>query len=152
MKAITLYQPYASLIADGFKTIETRTHDRLRGLAGKRIAIHAAARAPSNPYLDQCWREAAVHGVDEEALEWLSHHPGGDVEFAPLAVILCTAQVATFGLLNDEEHGRAACCHIDRNRFGLFLEDVRTLEEPVPYKGNRGIWNVPDDVIPDYAR
>lgn len=44
MKAISLWQPYASLIAAGKKTIETRTHSRRRSLAGQRIAIHAAKR------------------------------------------------------------------------------------------------------------
>ena len=45
MKALTLRQPWASLIADGRKTIETRTwRTRYRGP----LAIHASAR----PYED----------------------------------------------------------------------------------------------------
>lgn len=44
MKALTLHQPWASLVPLGFKTIETRSWaTRHRGP----IAIHAAARVPS---------------------------------------------------------------------------------------------------------
>jgi len=41
---------------------------------------------------------------------------------------------------------------IDDNRFGLFLADVRKLDRPLPWKGGRGIFTVPNDVIPDSAR
>ena len=41
MKAITLHQPWASLIAHGVKTIETRSWAPPRRLIGQRIAIHA---------------------------------------------------------------------------------------------------------------
>jgi predicted transcriptional regulator len=41
MKVITLWQPWASFIALGWKTIETRTHDRFKNLVCERIAIHA---------------------------------------------------------------------------------------------------------------
>ena len=41
MKALTLHQPWASLIADGRKTIETRSWPPPRTLVGERIAIHA---------------------------------------------------------------------------------------------------------------
>lgn len=45
VKALTLHQPYASLVACGVKTIETRSwRTNYRG----RIAIHAAAREPAH--------------------------------------------------------------------------------------------------------
>lgn len=44
MKAITLHQPWASLIACGAKPYETRSFPPPAGLIGRRIAIHAAAR------------------------------------------------------------------------------------------------------------
>lgn len=48
MKVLTLHQPWASLIALGVKTIETRGHStNVRG----RIAIHAAARPPDALYV-----------------------------------------------------------------------------------------------------
>lgn len=44
MKALTLWQPWASLIALGHKTIETRSWPARKSLIGQRIAIHAATR------------------------------------------------------------------------------------------------------------
>ena len=41
MKALTLHQPWASLIACGAKRIETRSWPPPKSLIGKRIAIHA---------------------------------------------------------------------------------------------------------------
>lgn len=47
MRAITLWQPWASLVAEGVKTIETRPapYPWTRAI-GERIAIHAGVRAP----------------------------------------------------------------------------------------------------------
>ena len=46
MKAITLHEPWATLIACGAKKIETRDWAPPRSLIGERIAIHAARREP----------------------------------------------------------------------------------------------------------
>lgn len=48
MKALTLWQPWASLMALGAKTVETRGAwaMRLQSLVGQDVAIHAAVRAP----------------------------------------------------------------------------------------------------------
>ena len=48
MHAISLWQPYASLIADGVKTKETRSWFPSREALGKRIAIHASKRKPTH--------------------------------------------------------------------------------------------------------
>lgn len=83
MKALTVAQPWASLIVAGVKTIETRPSppngpmrpDGVRGLPGlaiergERIAIHAAARRPKVPsyYGPWCVDEHPAYGlyVDE---------------------------------------------------------------------------------------
>lgn len=44
MKALTIYQPWASLIMAGAKTVEWRGWALHRSLIGQRIAIHASAR------------------------------------------------------------------------------------------------------------
>ena len=73
MKALTLHQPWASLIADGRKTIETRSWAPPRTLIGERIAIHASLK------------------VDRPLSEkWF---PG---EHVPLGAIICTARIDDF--------------------------------------------------------
>ena len=44
MKTLTLHQPWASLIRDGDKAIETRSWPAPKALVGQRIAIHAGKR------------------------------------------------------------------------------------------------------------
>jgi len=48
VKALTLWQPYASLCALGVKTIKTRSWPAPKALIGQRIAIHAATRTANN--------------------------------------------------------------------------------------------------------
>lgn len=123
---ITLYQPWATWIALGLKTIETRTHPRFSSLMGKRILIHAGKafdkQAMPNPFLS----------FDEEICD--------TPPLCPQGVILCSAIVSSFGPLN-KSHSQAAlidCEHVQR--YGLFLSDVHVLPEPIPENGERGIW------------
>ena len=44
MKALTLDQPYASLVVDGIKTIETRSWPPPREMDGLTVAIHSSAK------------------------------------------------------------------------------------------------------------
>ena len=44
MRALTLWQPWASAVAVGLKSIETRSWPAPASLIGERLAIHAAAR------------------------------------------------------------------------------------------------------------
>src|SRR5258707_11629152 len=71
MKALTLYQPWASFIAIGVKPFETRSWPPPTWLIGKRIAIHAAKRA-----------------VDEEDREWARRVGAAEL---PLGAVVCTA-------------------------------------------------------------
>lgn len=57
MKALTLWQPWASLMAEGVKSIETRSWRAPDALIGQRIAIHAAARDTDRDLSipEECW-------------------------------------------------------------------------------------------------
>lgn len=48
MKTLSLWQPWASLVVEGVKTIETRSWPAPQSLIGQRIAIHAAAQRPTD--------------------------------------------------------------------------------------------------------
>lgn len=77
MKAISLWQPFASLISGGLKSFETRHFPPPASLLGKRIAIHAAKR----------------HHKREEREWWVDtvaylRHMAGDDEFSDAAYML----------------------------------------------------------------
>jgi hypothetical protein len=136
MKAITLYQPWATWIMLGWKTIETRTRDRFKSLKGQRIAIHAGK------YFD-------VTAV--ESLEKSGFKAKFDADFKKpeiiMSAVLCTAFVYEVGWLraDNSENAMIDCGGLDK--FGLFLNDVKILKNPLHYKGSQGIFNIPDEYI-----
>jgi len=125
MKAITLHQPWASLVATGAKTIETRPYPT--GYRGP-LAIHAAKA--SMPVDDPYYRSLlTAAGLVYEQL------PGG--------VILATCR-----LLDCEKITHANCPCYPEYAFSDFrpgwyawrLKDVQPLSDPIPCRGRRGLW------------
>jgi hypothetical protein len=124
LPVITLYQPWATWIMRGWKTIETRTHDRFKSLDGKTILIHAGqktdASAINNPYLTK---------------EQLLFQPDDVIN----GFILGSAYVQYLGCL-DPDDGVNALIECTTLRYGLLLSSVNVFAEPIPVKGEMGIW------------
>ena len=143
MKALTLTQPWATLVAIGAKRIETRSwQTKYRGP----LAIHAAKGFPkwareftSDPV---CF-EARVKG---HARYPVNPYPLGCVlatctlaNVLPVEVVDNTGNVFNVSLepLSDQER---AFGDYSLGRFAWILEDVRILPEPIPAKGARSLW------------
>lgn len=128
LSVISMWQPWASWVAWGWKTVETRTHTRFASLVGKRIGIHAAqtfdvrARLLAGRYLSDGRFRVASRGTD--------NYPRG---------LLCTAFVARHRRLSIED-AEDALIECATERFGLFLSDVHRIEPPLRIKGRQGIW------------
>ncbi len=144
MKAITLWQPWATFVEVGWKSIEIRTHQRLKGLIGQRVAIHAAKKIDTNcllnrfiPYMDSIQRLNLWKHVDR-----CRGH------------IICTATVAdarwapNVDFVEREEWNGKAMCEV-AGKFCLFLENIKPLKNRVPFRGRQGIFNAPDELIKD---
>lgn len=97
IKVLTLHQPYATLIALGVKTVETRGQ-AFRSLVGQRIAIHAAARPPE-PGLVGDWliNGSTMVPADIDDREYSALR----AEALPLGAILGTALVDEEGAVRD---------------------------------------------------
>lgn len=66
MKALSIRQPYAWLIVNGFKDIENRDWPtKFRG----RVLIHAGATYPKREYADDAEDYAAAYGIKYPARE-----------------------------------------------------------------------------------
>lgn len=151
VKAITLHQPWASFIAAGIKSFETRDWKPPKFLIGKRIAIHAAKKR-----------------VDLSNLEWARRN--GVEDDLPLGAVVCTAILAGAYQCG---HARwrttcELCAYIDavdgslglphsaipHDEFGDFtpgrwawwLTDIETFD-PIPAKGSQGFWTWADSCI-----
>lgn len=122
MRALSVVQPWASLLAEGLKEFETRSWGT--SYHGE-IAIHASKTAPPKDVhvgssiaqprgviiavatLYRCYLTQNVEGISDFEREWGDWTPG---------------------------------------RWAWALQDVRKLTKPVPANGALGLWDVPSDV------
>lgn len=125
LPAITLYQPWATWIIRGWKTIETRTHNKFSSLKGQRIFIHAGKITDGNAALNEFLSPEQIMLDPAEVIN---------------GFIIGVAYVSDFTELT-AEHSKAALidCGLVR-RWGLFLTEVTKLDEPLPIFGEMGIW------------
>lgn len=138
MKALPLWQPWASLVAVGAKRIETRHWAAPRALIGQRIAIHATKRTSE---LWICEEEPFSEYVVADDL--------------PLGAVIATAVLdrcsemteAAIAKLARENPHEAAFGLYEVGRFAWVLRDVERLVEPVPFRGSQGIFEVPDHIL-----
>src|SRR6185503_5934183 len=124
---ITMWEPWATWVKLGWKTIESREHNRFRCLVGRRIAICAAK------HWDKGWLRDAAPFLSTERIEQTeqfqkTREPG----------LICTAMVDSSRLLWIDDEPKALIECLSVRRYGLFLKDVRVIE-PVPVKGRQGI-------------
>lgn len=130
MKAITLTQPWATLVAIGAKTIETRSWStNYRG----ELAIHAAKGFP----VDCKW---LCFGEPFRTLlyEHGYHHP----DQLPRGLVIATARLVNVRATSDlvvsplEE----ALGDFSDGRFGWLLANVQRIE-PTAARGSLGLWD-----------
>ena len=153
LPAITLWDPWASLVAAGAPPCEVRKWPAPPRLWGKRIAIHAGARpirrAEVNDLLVSLRLEGgwgtALHA--EQAIEILQRIQA-DPKRVPLSHVLCTARLGKPVPANEIELERLATngfigdsARIDHQMFGWPLTDIEPLIPPVPARGAQGFWN-----------
>lgn len=148
MKALTLTQPWATLVAIGAKRIETRSwKTSFRG----QIAIHAAKGFPGSAK-DLCMSRVFCSALGWPECptiltqEWLDDN-GRRIKALPLGCVLATATIVNcietemirryvqpFSEI-EEAFGNYA-----PGRFGFLLEDVIQFATPVPAKGALSLW------------
>ena len=149
MYAITLHQPWASLIALGIKAVETRSWPAPERLIGQTIAIHAGKKIVKQPgclvekemlvRIGRDWRRAIPSGV-VVATATLSG-------VARVTCINATGRCAVHDL--STEVGCAVGLGQTRidtwgdfspGRWLWFLAEVSALPAPVPAIGHQSFW------------
>lgn len=147
MKALTLTQPWATLVAIGAKTIETRSWwSSYRGP----IAIHAAKGFPATARYT-CGLDPFAAVLD--AAGYPSHTR------LPLGAIIATATLHQCQQFT-AQHGASIRSGIGTRypehelefgdftpgRYGFWLRDVVKLDEPITARGMLNLWPVPDAI------
>jgi len=154
MRALTITQPWAGLIAAGIKLVENRPRRMIkREDFGKQFAIHASREIDR-----KAWAR-----IIEIAPETAIDYPGPMAPHARLhrlaAITSAVIAVATLDSCLDpmacgidpSHPDAAAPLPIDQRRYffgpiGYVLRDVIALPTPVPCKGMLGFWTLPADV------
>jgi hypothetical protein len=133
VKAISLLQPWASLVVMGYKKFETRSwNTQYRG----RLLIHASAR-----------RDATGKSLCT-VNEFFNARIGGLTGFygLPLGAIIgevtlvSTLRTERPFLLSDEEH---AFGDYSPGRWMWELSDPLCYDKPIPWKGGLSLWEYP---------
>ena len=135
MDAVTLYQPWASLVAMGYRSVFCWSVERCRQLVGKRIAIHASTMLDpdAEALISRIAGNWPAKRLPREALCWL----GGKPEL-PINAVLCTAMAVEATEL-DEASEHLALVET-AGRYGVFLAEIELVDPPAFSYGARGIW------------
>lgn len=159
MDALTVWQPWASLIMIGAKPIEFRRWDyrtRYPKLVGKRIVIHAGAR-PVQPIevediiarlSDRISSLRATIAMPLLTRLRDAHKARGVVE---LSAALGTAVIGTPRLVSGLFNSPADSDRIDHHMWAWPLTDIEPFDAPIPFRGAQGFWNFPDSAMPREA-
>jgi activating signal cointegrator 1 len=148
MKAITLTQPWATLVAIGAKRIETRSWST--SYRGK-IAIHAAKGFPSEAK-GFCEAQLVCRAMgwpecpNPLTQEWLDDN-ARRIKSLPLGRVLATASIVNcirteliLDYVRPMTVQEEAFGNYERGRFGFLLDNIVPLAVPIPAKGALGLW------------
>ncbi len=137
IKAISLHQPWASLIAMGLKNFETRSWGtKYRGLLVICAALKNTKQQQSN-YEDL----ASSFGLDLTVHPWSSFPLG--MAIAVCDLVDCIEMTEDF--INEQSETERCCGHWEPGRYAWKLENVQPFPQPMPIKGKQGLWNIPPD-------
>lgn len=149
MKALTIWQPWATLILMKVKPYEFRGWKAPGAIVGQRIAIHAGARPVRVREVHDLIRtlesgNAWLSGLKPEALEILKSI-AAEPNMLPRSNVLCTAMLGTprSGLDVAAEFGHTFFNDIDLHEHANWawpLTDIEPLVPAVAARGMQGFW------------
>lgn len=135
MKAISLWQPWASLWLTDAKIHETRhwgtSH---RG----RLAVHAAKRKIDDLEGDRLGD--ICNGI-------FGHHFYQDLPLGAIIGVVNLTECRQMKFTSPEHDDDMECGDWDDERYAWRRGEVVKLREPIPYRGAQGFFNVPDELV-----
>ena len=140
MKAITVRQPWAWAIMCGLKDVENRSRNIAGNYRGP-LVIHAGlAKFEQDNMASRAHRDA--HGTELSTV----------VHFG--------AALGVVDLIDVHESGEQGACTWDESLCSewamvgglhLLLINPRPFAKPIPYRDKLGLWEFPDDLLPEVA-
>ena len=129
MKVLSLTEPYATLIKNGIKTIETRSwKTNYRG----KLYIHASSTKISKEYREN---KDLMNLVDINNLNY--------------GYIICSCELVDCIEMTDDFIEKVKLDNEEyisgiyaRGRYAWILKNIEILDKPIKAKGHLGIWNL----------
>ncbi len=129
MKVLSLTEPFATLIKEKKKLVETRSwRTNYRG----ELYIHASMTKPSKTDLE-----------DEELMS-LVENKEMNFGYIICKCILVDCVYMTEEYINnmkENNYQEYICGDYSVGRYAWILENVELLDKPIPVKGHLGVWN-----------
>lgn len=129
MKVLSLTEPFATLIKEKKKLVETRSwKTNYRG----ELYIHASMTKPSKTDLE-----------DEELMSLLKNK---EMNFGNIickcVLVDCVYMTEEYiNNMKENNHQEYICGEYSVGRYAWILENVELLDKPIPAKGHLGVWN-----------
>lgn len=152
--ALTIHQPWATLIAIGAKCVETRDWPPPANLLGEEILIHAgkhpaggSTKAAEVSFRRECEEEPFL-----SALLAAGYSNPGEM---PRGAVIATARIKRASRMTPESilaleqrnPTERAFGFYDVGRYAWVLDQIRRLEEPVPARGMQKLWRPKVEVV-----
>lgn len=149
MRALTLTQPWAGLVASGIKLVENRPRHMIkRDAIGSQFAIHASREIDDSTY-DTIKANAPELFTAAGYARWykLSRITSAVIAVATLEWIMDPGACG----IGTAEPAASAPLPDDQRRWffgpiGYYLRDVRALATSVPARGFQGFWTLTPEV------
>lgn len=148
---LSFRQPYAGLLLNRVKTVETRWRPLLLGYKNRTIAIHIAVK----DWEDETWREILLSrlGMTPEQLQDLLDE-GEKFGRGVIAGLIDVGETSLYPEnLPPEEilelENKAVLSNLEQ-KYLTVVSNPRWLLEPIPARGRTGVWQVdiPEELIP----
>jgi hypothetical protein len=137
MQALTIHQPWASLLVKGKKRYETRDWQRnYRGL----LAIHAGKQ--SVPVEDYPLGLSEILDDSKITQDNLNNNKQKIIAIATLKDI----HLMTDKFINEQSELERLTGFWEPRRFAWELTNIKPLPNPIAARGMPGLWAVPDDI------
>lgn len=159
MKAISIKQPWASLIVHGIKDIENRTWPCFKKYIGQRVLIHASAKNDGFARFSKEQQEAKSHLTDAviyesksaiigsvQIVDCVINHPSVWAEKSMECKCPCCGKEIKRHFNEDYffcEHCDRKCIkglHYDAPTYNWVLANPILFSEPIPAKGKLSFW------------
>ena len=121
MKALTVKQPWASLIVDGIKDIENRTWPtKFRG----RILIHAGAKPDKEPYM--LFNDEQLEEIDDCVMDVIESYENTGAIIGSVEIVDCVQNHISIWA--------------EKGVYNWVLANPIKFTQPIPDKGKLSLW------------